>query len=379
MSSQAYTPGLKVKERYIVRKIRKLPIQGDVLVQKGEKVTHESIVARTFVPGPLHIVNVCTELSIEPEDIEKHMKIKIGDEIKVGEPIAHYQAFFGLIKATCYSPIDATLELTSSVTGQAMLREKPVQINLGAYMPGVVEEVLPYEGVVIVTLASYIQGIIGIGGENHGIIKILASTPEDVINPNDINDECKSKLVVCGSLITFDCVKKAIEVGVTGLIAGGIRGTDLNAILGEELGVIITGQENLGLTLIITEGFGRMNMQKKTFDLLKVNEGRLACFNGATQVRAGVVRPEIVIPLPEKESTNVSIVEGEDQTVEGLSVGTLVRLIQDPNFGAIGNVIELPIELYTLGSESEVRVLKVKLKEGQEVVVPRANVEIIEE
>ncbi len=46
----------------------------------------------------------------------------------------------------------------------------------------------------------------------------------------------------------------------------------------------------------MTEGFGRMTMAKRTFELLRGSGGRKASVNGATQIRAGVMRPEIVIP-----------------------------------------------------------------------------------
>ena len=379
MSSQAYTPGLKVKEYYIVKKTRRLPMPGEVFYKQRDQVSFDSIVARTSIPGPLHIIDVCAKLGVEPEDIKKYMKIDIGENIKTGEQLAYYQALFGLIKAVCLSPIEGNLELISSATGQAMLRETPVPINLTAYIPGIIKQVIPNEGVVIETPASYIQGILGIGGEAHGIIKILAKKPEDEVKSSDITEEFKNKLMVCGSLINSEFVKKAIEIGVSGIVAGGITGSDLNHLIGEELGVIITGQENLGLTLIFTEGFGKIPMQKKTFELLKLNEGNLACFNGATQVRAGVVRPEIIIPLFHIENNQNLNNESENYDDKGITIGTNVRIIQDPNFGAVGKVVNLPIQLYKLESESYVRVLHVQLNDGKTVTVPRANVEIIEE
>jgi stage V sporulation protein SpoVS len=42
--------------------------------------------------------------------------------------------------------------------------------------------------------------------------------------------------------------------------------------------------EKIGLTLILTEGFGEMRMLENTFDILKKFDGELACVNGATQI-----------------------------------------------------------------------------------------------
>ena len=38
-------------------------------------------------------------------------------------------------------------------------------------------------------------------------------------------------------------------------------------------------------------------MAERTFSLLKSLEGKTASINGATQIRAGVIRPEVIVPL----------------------------------------------------------------------------------
>jgi Fe2+ transport system protein FeoA len=147
----------------------------------------------------------------------------------------------------------------------------------------------------------------------------------------------------------------------------------LTTFTGEEIGVAITGQEEVGITLIITEGFGKMTMSQRTFELLKEFEGYLASVNGATQIRAGVLRPEIIIP-------HEGLEEGASEALsQGMVPGTPIRIIRQPYFGAIGKVHSLPVELQQLESESKVRVVNIELEDGEVVMVPRANVEIIEE
>ena len=89
---------------------------------------------------------------------------------------------------------------------------------------------------------------------------------------------------------------RAKEMGVAGLVVGGIHDKDLRALLGYDLGVAITGTEQVGFTLILTEGFGTIPMAAKTFSLLSAHAGQQASISGATQIRAGVIRPEIIIP-----------------------------------------------------------------------------------
>jgi hypothetical protein len=157
---------------------------------------------------------------------------------------------------------------------------------------------------------------------------------------------------------------------------GGIHDKDLRALLGYDLGVAITGTEKIGLTLILTEGFGAIPMAAKTFALLSKHRGQMASVSGATQIRAGVIRPEIIIP-----QSAPSPLVGEDRGEGergGIRVGDQVRVIRDPLFGRIGRVAALPPDLRLIETESHVRVLEVTFPDKTRAVIPRANVEIIE-
>ena len=116
-------------------------------------------------------------------------------------------------------------------------------------------------------------------------------------------------------------------------------------------------------------------MAERTFNLLKSFEGSNAAVNGATQIRAGVLRPEIVIPL----SANAASGEAPPEHSPGyLEIGMPVRIIRDPYFGRLGTVSALPAEPAVLGSGSKARVLEVQFASGGSAIIPRANVELIE-
>ena len=110
-------------------------------------------------------------------------------------------------------------------------------------------------------------------------------------------------------------------------------------------------------------------------DLLKSKEGKLACINGATQIRAGVIRPEVIIPF---DGDIRAKQKDADFREMGLGIGSPVRVIRHPHFGKLGSVTDLPAPLMKLESESHARVLEVEFKDGSRAVVPRANVEMIE-
>ena len=375
--AHAYTPGLKVTKGTIIQKERRLPLQGEVLVEAGTTVQAEDVVAKADLPGNVQLLNVANLLSVPAEEVIEHMLKPIGEAITKDEIIATTKGLFGLFKSQARSPIDGTIEAVSDVTGQVILREPPIPVEVKAYTNGTVTEIVPNEGVTVETYGTYIQGIFGVGGETVGNLTVAVAAPSDELAAEQILPEHRGNILVSGSLVTTDAIQRAIQQGVKGIIAGGIDDADLRELLGYELGVAITGSEEIGITLVITEGFGSIAMAEQTFALLKAREGMKTSINGATQIRAGVVRPEILIPIvPEVAETASEAADGAEGLLE---VGSSVRIIREPYFGKLGRVTELPVELQNLETEARVRVLRVELKDGQQTTLPRANVEAIEE
>lgn len=372
---QAYSAGLTVTDSIVLRKERILPLKGKVIVKKGDKVKAEDIVAETLLPGKVIPFNLANKLGTTPNLIMNYLKVKEGDQLKKGQLLAQTKGFFGLFKSAVRSPTDGEVESISSVTGQMLLREPRIPVHVKAFIDGLVTDVVEQEGVIIENKSAYIQGIFGIGGETFGEIKMLIDSPEDVATSDRIDESCKDKLIVTGAMAPYDLIKKAIDMGVKGVITGGIDDEDLKKMLGYDIGVAITGHEEIGTTIVSTEGFGNINLAKKTFSLLKQFEGHKASIHGKTQIRAGVMRPEIIIPIEFSEE-DLDYTQAK-QTI--LEIGSTIRVIREPNFGIIGKVTALPEKLTNVESETKVRILEAELETGEKVVLPRANVEIIED
>ena len=248
-------------------------------------------------------------------------------------------------------------------------------MELSGYVDGTIVEVLAAQCVTVECTCSLVQGIFGIGGETSGELVMAVASPDQALKPADLTSDMKGKIVVGGSFLSAETMARAKAVGVTGLVVGGIHDKDLRALLGYDLGVAITGTEQVGFTLILTEGFGTIPMAQKTFALLSAHAGEKASISGATQIRAGVIRPEIIIPSRLGAVTAATVVSADRG---GIQVGDPVRIIRDPLFGKIGQVSALPPDLQKIPTESEVRVLEVRFPDGQVAVIPRTNIEVIE-
>lgn len=301
------------------------------------------------------------------------MKVALGESVTKGQIVAEGKKMFGLFKApSAVCDFDGILESYSDVTGNALVREASIPIEIDSYIKGKVVDVMPEEGAIVETRCAMIQGIFGVGGERLGVIRVAVSGADQLLDESNIKADDAGKILIGGSGMTSAAIKKASSVGAAGIIAGGLKDSDLIEFLGYDIGVAITGTEKINLSLIITEGFGFLPMASRTFELLKSLEGMTASLNGATQIRAGVIRPEVIVPDPPQVGAG-----SKEAKALALEIGTQIRIIREPYFGVIGSVTELPPELITLDSGTHVRVLRAKIGSGQQVTVPRANVEII--
>jgi len=289
--------GIDIKGETVVTKIRRIPTQGEVLVRKGDLVGPETIVARGTVINPdVREVKIFVQLGVDPEQVIRYMLKEEGDEVKRDEAIAIHRSFFGRSTKICRSPIDGTIEGLSTVSGRALIRGSPILVEVKAHIPGSVAEIIPGEGAVIESKASLIQGVFGIGGETHGELAMAVGAPGEALTSDEVVEGDRGKILVGGSLVTLEALRKARKLGMRGIISGSVDQKDLTEFIGHEIGMGITGEEDVGLTLILTEGFGIHPMEEGTFKLLKTFEGKPASIDGSTQIRSRMLRPEIIIP-----------------------------------------------------------------------------------
>ena len=364
----SYTPGLLVTASTRHRVRRRLPIAGEVQVQSGQAVAATDIVARTERPGDVFPINLKSRLGVAPADVPRCLLKAVGEAVEVGETVARSPGLWGFFAQEYGSEFAGTIESVSEVTGQMILRGPPQAVELTAYLAGEVVHVEPSRGCDIEADAAVVQGIFGIGGESHGPIRMVAATPQEPLQA--VPPDVAGQVLVGGGRVTIDAIRQAIEHNAAAIVAGGIDDADLKTLLGYDLGVAITGTEQIGLTLVITEGFGDIAMATRTFELFASLAGRDASVNGTTQIRAGVLRPEVIVPV---ETMAAAATAASD-----LAVGAPVRIIRDPYFGVLGEVDALPPEPAVLESESKARVLVVRTGDGARHTVPRANVELIE-
>lgn len=375
----AYTPGLRITEETSVQKERRLPIKGEVLVKVGDATAPETVVARAMLEGNLHSFKAAEQVGASPGEMAGLLKKQVGDKVEQDELLAEVKGLFGLFKSECRAPVAGTIEHISQTSGYIGIRQPARPIEVTAYLRGKVIEVLLEEGAVIEARAAFVQGIFGVGGERYGILRVIGDNANQPLSDSQLSEELRGAILVCGGGATAAALQRAGEIGLAGMVVGALPDAELRRFVGYDIGVAVTGQEKVPFTLVLTEGFGELPMAERTFRLLRSLEGKIASINGATQIRAGVIRPEIIVPreasAPAQADRDFHLATGASE----LAAGVKVRMIREPYFGQLGEVTALPAELQRIQTGAKVRVAEVRLESGEEAVVPRANLEIIQE
>jgi hypothetical protein len=239
-----------------------------------------------------------------------------------------------------------------------------------------------------------------VGGEQHGVLKVVATGHDEPVSAEMIDARVTYAVVLGGCEVSADALRRMIELGARGVIAGSIRTSELANFLGStgdggpgidrawRLGAAGTGSNGWifppsrpgtpspvppDFVLIVMEGFGSVPMSPRTFELLAAHDGQEVAIDGTTRLRGGLARPEIIIPLA--RTTAVKWLEESGPT---LAVGTQVRLLAPSYLGQVAQVSGLPVGPRAVQSGVVASVADVTLPSGQKLRVPLVDIEVLE-
>jgi hypothetical protein len=352
-----------------------------LLVGKGDSVTAEQVIGRAELLGEAVVVRVAEELGCTPSEVPHQVAVKNGDAVKRGDILATQRVLWGLFKTEVRAPVGGVIERISDITGSLMIRLPSQQITVAGYLPGTVVSIEEGIAVSLSATCAFVQGVFGVGAESHGKVTMLPSFASDTVSVDILPSSCSGLLLVSRDAPSLHLLYEAGRRGCRGWIAGSIEDVILESFAQKRFGVAVTGDEQVPFPLVITEGFGAIPMSDRAMDLFIANQGAIACISGITQVRAGAVRPEILIPLPETLQVHTEATSDQEH---GLRVGSTVRCIRHPVFGRQGVITALPADPQVIGTGAHARVAEVTLRSdpvsGEEVsiLIPRANLEVLE-
>jgi len=106
--------------------------------------------------------------------------------------------------------------------------------------------------------------------------------------------KCRPYKPVTKPNLTHTDIEEFTKQGVKGIICDFISYNSLKQLLGKDIGVAITGNEEIPFSLLILCGFADSPNTEYLTDF-SVYEDKYVLLLPSTQIRAGVVRPRVLI------------------------------------------------------------------------------------
>ena len=372
---------LRVEKDIIVRIKRSLKGKGQFNISKGQEVTPSEIIGSSFVSSGFRVLNLADLLSVSGVEAGKYLKRTLGQRIFKGELLAYKEGGFLKGKKEVISPTDGILDFLNPKTGELKMTFLPKKVDLPAGVYGIIEVVDEESGLVIIrTQASIVHGIFGSGRIRDGTLHLI-SNRDELLSKTLISPALDEQIIVGGGLVLKDAISSAISSGVSGIITGGINAKDYKSIVGSRLIFPKKIENDIGISIIVCEGFGSIPIAEDIYGVLKSYDGKYVSIDGNLGI----------IYLPSFESSCMSkvkttelpkIIEEVRQPVEreenlvDLKTGLNVRVVGNSYSGIIGKLLSLDQAETLLPSGVKTFLATVETKKAK-IKVPVVNLEVI--
>jgi hypothetical protein len=337
----------------IVRE-RLLPVAGKVNAHMNQRVNPTDVIAEATFAREHVLLDVARTFGITANAADKLIKVQQGDRLIQGALVAESG---GIIPRSIKAPRPGRVMVAGG--GQVLMEVGDTRIELRAGLPGVVTQIIAERGVVIRTAGALVQGVWGNGRIDNGLMVNLLEKPDDILTSARLDVSLRGSVILGGQIRDAETLKVAAELPVRGLILSSLPSS------------LITNAYQMRFPIMVTEGFGAMPMNSAAFKLLTTNNKREATVNAEHFDRYTGNRPEVIIPLP------ISNEPDEPNNYEPFAVGQQVRMRRPPNVGMIGTISTVRPGLSLLPSGLRAPAADVRLENGESVIVPLVNIEVV--
>jgi hypothetical protein len=333
---------------------RLLPISGMVLARLNQKVSVNDVVAETNWAREHVLLDVARKLHVPPDVADRLVKCKVDDRLAVGVEIAVGK---GIFPRSVRTPREGHVVAVGG--GQVLMEVGESKIELRAGIPGTVIEIIPNRGVVIQTAGALVQGVWGNGRIDSGLLVNIAEKPDGMLTAGRLDVSLRGSILLACMIKDAETLQTAADLPVRGLILSSLHPS-----------LMQTARE-MRYPIIVTDGIGTMPMNSAAYKLLSTNAKREVTMNAEAYDRYSGARPEVIIPLP------ISTDPPAPRDLETIAAGLQVRMRRPPALGMIGSISSVKPGLTTLLSGLRAPAAEVILENGETVVVPLVNLEVV--
>ena len=164
-----------------------------------------------------------------------------------------------------------------------------------------------------------------------------------------IRSEIKGNIVFIDHL-SDDDAKRMVELEPVGIIVGSTNYENIQLLLHNKI------------VAVVLEGFGKKQISKNLNAFLRKSENKNILINGTTQLRAGVIRPQIIVP--------------SDEEYYKREYNEKVKIIWGEHYGKTGRKLTEPYE-GIMDSGIKTWLSDVIFDDNKKISIPYANLEYL--
>jgi biotin carboxyl carrier protein len=221
--------------------------------------------------GKPHVVDVASPLGIKPKQLGRFLKVRRGEFVLRGQALAVGQ---GLV--TVKSPSAGTVTEVGKKDGTVTVQYVTDPVRLESPLHGTVSGVVPEHSLRVSFRGVRTEGVLGLGKDACGTLSTVPG---------------KGVLLLVKTSLTSEDIARAEGAGAAAVICPGIPGELVSGYLGGDPGVILTGGEDLPVSILVVSGVGSTGFAPEEWRKLSAMSGHHGAVFTTTRIRAGVERP----------------------------------------------------------------------------------------
>ncbi len=341
---------LRLASMMTIRRVHRLPLPGNVLVNLGTRIHPGDVIAETAIPSDVLMLDVAKGLGISSPEVPAYLLRKSGEELRQGDIIAQCEgAFPRLVRAPVAGRfLQCHHGIVFMATGKS-------SIQLQSRMMGAVEAIIPEYGAVISCQGSLLQGVWGNGGIGVGALNMIESSFNSSLEESMLESLEAGQVLAAGFCFQREVLESLKERGLGGIILDSLSPKLISLV------------DEFPIPVIVLRGFGKFPPDTAIFELLQSRSDEYVSVNAwKTDLFEGR-HPEVVIPR-----------EGGDFQQrygfrEELALGQRIRVLSGTALGQSGEVLELSEEPIQFESGLSFHSALIQLDDGESVCVPQQN------
>lgn len=337
---------------------RTLPTTSQILVKVGDEVRPEKIVGLGRKSAGFRNIDAAEVLNVKPKELKKLLTKTIGSYVNKGESLGGKKGTLGVGKKNLISPVDGIMTALDETTGIITLEYMPEEVRVVSGVNGTVTNIDPEAPeITIQTKVLEVKGALGLGKRREGGIHIVGQ-PDLPLSEKQIDPTWENKIIVGGSLLTKQVLYHCVALKVQGIVTGGMHWEEFSSLVGSR------GRfEDIGISIVLTEGYGNLSMAPGLFKKLQTYEGKFSFIWGGS---SKLIIPDVAeAPTPGHALEFISLAEGQR-----------VRLLTLDHHGELGVISQLN-EGTVLDNEIKTDTAVITLNNGETLVLPTTSIEVI--